>query len=104
MADNLSDMIAIVDAISDKTTAELCALFPTALQGVSNDIEREQIHYIFLARAEQINDDAKKAVEGIYRKYSKARKSKATHDALVERAAQVEDYRVQLETNKMGIL
>ena len=103
MADNLSDMIAIVDAISDKTTAELCALFPTALQGVSNDIEREQIHYIFLARAEQINDDAKKAVEGIYRKYSKARKSKATYDALVERAAQVEDYRVQLETNKMGI-
>lgn len=103
MTDNLTGMMAIVDAVSQKSAVELCALLPTALHGVSDDIEREQIHYIFLNRASEISEDAKKAVEAIFRKYTRKKKTEAKKEAITERAAKVEEYKVQLETNKMGM-
>lgn len=103
MTDNLSGMIAIVDAIKEKTTAELCALLPTAVEGVKTAIEREQVHSIFLARASEIGEDSAKSIESIYKEMVKAKKIDEKNAQAREFAIRAQEYKLELEKDKRGV-
>ena len=99
---NSGGMLAIHESIQDISFSGLCALASDAYNGVSTDVEREQIKGIFRSRALELGKEAVRSVNAIFASLDKARRLEAAQDQRSASFRRASENPVWLELDKNG--
>ena len=99
---NTDGMLAIHDSIKNLSLAGMSALAPAAYNGVSTEIEQEQIKGIFRSRAMEMGEMAVKTINQIFTALDKARKVDEAQDRKTLNLMRASSMPVWLELDKNG--
>ena len=99
---NTDEMLAVADAVRDKSVSDLISYLPEIYQTVRTDVEREQIHGIIIDRAMQIGKEAVKSVENVYKALISADKIDTERLQAMQARQRADENPVFLELDRNG--